>query len=55
MKQYRILLANNQFTPWANLDVPFPPAAADGILGIQFSETLTVPETVQFWLDHRLP
>jgi hypothetical protein len=55
-KQYRILLTvNNKFTPWADLSFPFPAEAADGISNIQFSEELTVPETQQFWLDHRLP
>jgi hypothetical protein len=57
MKQYRICLAsNNQWTAWANLDVPFPVSVvhASDILNIQFSAELTVPETVQFWHDHRL-
>lgn len=54
MKQYRLLLVtDNKFTPWANLNVPFPAAALDGITNIQFSAELTVPETVQFWKDHQ--
>jgi hypothetical protein len=54
MKQFRLLLTDtNQWTAWFDLDKNFPPAALDGILNVQFSETLTVPETVQFWKTHQ--
>jgi len=57
MKRYRICIAStNQWTAWENLNVPFPAGIthANQISSIQFSLDLTVPETVQFWTDHRL-